>query len=329
MAYLMTIIISFILLASAFILSLVTGSVELSLRDAVNAFIAFDPSDNGHIIIREVRAPRAAAAAIAGAAFAVAGAVMQAVTRNPLAEPGIIGLNAGALFFLTIAFIFMPGLPFTYLIIISFAGALFSALIVLTVSFFGRAGMSPLKLILAGVAVTLFFAALSTAFQLYFNIGQDIAFWFAGAIQTIGWGHLSVIIPWFLFGIALSLVLSPVLTAISFDEETAVSLGVPVNKTRLSALIAVVMLAGLGVSIIGAAAFIGLIVPHMARFLSGGDYRWILPLSGVLGAVLTVCSDLAARTLAAPVELPAGALIALIGVPFFLYLARRVVHYEV
>lgn len=328
MRYIMTVIISFILLIAAVSLSLVTGSVELTLRDALNAFIDFDPADNGHVIIREIRTPRAVAAAIAGAAFAVAGAVMQAVTRNPLAEPGLIGLNAGALFFLTIAFIFLPGLPFTYLMLISFAGALFSALIVLGVAFFGRAGMSPLKLILAGVAVTLFFGSLSTAFQLYFDTGQEIAFWSAGSVRNIGWLHLSAIIPWFIIGIAISLMLSPVLTAISFNDETAISLGVSVNKTRLLALIAVVMLAGLGVAVVGAAAFIGLIVPHISRFLSGGDYRRILPLSGVLGAVLTVCSDLAARTLAAPVELPAGALIALIGVPFFLYLARRVVRYE-
>lgn len=328
MRYIMTVMIAFVLLIAAVSLSLVTGSVELTLRDAFQAFTDFDAADNGHVIIREIRAPRAAAAAIAGAAFAAAGAVMQAVTRNPLAEPGIIGLNAGALFFLTIAFIFLPGLPFTYLMLISFAGALFSALIVLGVAFFGRAGMSPLKLILAGVAVTLFFGALSTAFQLYFDTGQEIAFWSAGTVGNIGWMHLSAAMPWFMIGIAISLVLSPVLTAISFNDETAVSLGVSINKTRLFALIAAVMLAGLGVTVIGAAAFIGLIVPHIARFLAGGDYRRILPLSGVLGAVLTVCSDLAARTLAAPVELPAGALIALIGVPFFLYLARRVVRYE-
>lgn len=328
MPYMVIVIISVILLTVSMALSLMSGSVNLTVNDILNAFLNYDPSDTGHVIIREVRAPRVIAAAITGAAFAVSGAVVQAVTRNPLAEPGLLGLNAGALFFLTIAFIMLPGLPFTYLVVLSFAGALFSAVIVLAAGALGREGMTPLKLILAGVAVSLFFSALSTALQLYFNIGQDIAFWFAGAIQNIGWSHLAVILPWFLLGLLIALLLSPVLTAISFDNHTAVSLGVSVNKTRLLAVTAVVILAGLGVSIIGAVAFIGLIVPHIARFFSGGDYRRILPLSAVLGAVLTVCSDFAARTLAAPVELPAGALIALIGVPFFLYLARRVVRYE-
>lgn len=328
MPYILIVLISLILLMAAMVFSLMAGSVDLTASDILNAFLYFDPSDTGHVIIREVRAPRVIAAAVSGAAFAVSGAVMQAVTRNPLAEPGLLGLNAGALFFLTLAFILLPGLPFTYLIVLSFAGALFSVMIVLAAVAFGRDGMTPLKLILAGVAVSLFFSALSTALQLYFNIGQDIAFWFAGAIQNIGWPHLAAILPWFLFGLSISLLLSPVLTAISFDSQTAVSLGVSINKTRLLAITAVVILAGLGVSVIGAVAFIGLIVPHIARFFSGGDYRRILPLSVVLGAVLTVCSDLAARTLAAPVELPAGALIALIGVPFFLYLARRAVRYE-
>ena len=328
MPYTLTVLISMLLLAASMLLSLASGSVNIPAHDILSAFFNFDTSDTGHVIILEVRAPRVLAAAATGAAFAVSGAVMQAMTRNPLAEPGLLGLNAGALFFLTIAFIFLAGLPFTYMVLISFAGALFSALIVLAAALFGRGGVSPLKLILAGVAVTLFFSALSTAFQLHFNIGQEIAFWFAGAIQNIGWPHLAVIFPWFVLGLLIALLLSPVLTAISFDDETAVSLGVSLNKTRLLALASVVILAGLGVSVLGAVAFIGLIVPHVARFFAGGDYRRILPLSCVLGAFLTVSSDLAARTLAAPAELPVGALIALIGVPFFLHLARRVVHYE-
>ncbi|WP_084670205.1 FecCD family ABC transporter permease [Lacicoccus alkaliphilus] len=328
MPYILTVLIATVLLAASMCLSLTSGSVNIPAHDVLGAFFYFDTYDTGHVIIREVRAPRMLAAAVTGAAFAVSGAVMQAMTRNPLAEPGLLGLNAGALFFLTIAFIFVPGLPFTYMILMSFAGALFSALIVLAAVLFGRDGMSPLKLILAGVAVSLFFSALSSAFQLHFTIGQDIAFWFAGAIQNIGWPHLAVLFPWFVIGVSIALLLSPVLTAISFDDGTAVSLGVPLNKTRLLALASVVILAGLGVSVLGAVAFVGLIVPHAARFFAGGDYRRILPLSGVLGAFLTVSSDLAARMLAAPVELPVGALIALIGVPFFLYLARRVVRYE-
>ncbi len=328
MKYMLMLVISAVLLVAAVSLGLAAGSVDIPVREMTDVFFNYDASITEHVIIREVRAPRVLAAAVTGAAFSVSGAVMQAVTRNPLAEPGIIGLNAGALFFLTLAFIHLPDLPFTYMMLISFAGALFSALIVLATALFGRGGMSPLKLILAGVAVSLFFSALGAAFQLHYDIGQDIAFWFAGTVQNIGWEHLAVIIPWFIAGLLIAFFLSPVLTAISFDEATAVSLGVPVNKIRLAALAAVVILAGLGVSVIGAVAFIGLIVPHIARFFAGGDYRRILPLSAVLGAALTVSADLAARTLAAPAELPAGAVIALIGVPFFLYLARRVVHYD-
>lgn len=326
MRYIVIFTASILVLVSGIFLSLYTGAADITAGNIRAALLNFDALDNTHVIINEIRLPRALAAAITGAGFSVGGAVMQAMTRNPLAEPGLLGINAGALFFLTIAFSFFPHLSYPYLVLLSFAGALFSALIVFAAVFFSKSRMTPMKLILAGVAVTLFFSSLSAALQLYFDVGQDIAFWFAGAIQNIDWQHLLIVTPWFIIGMIMVMALSSNLTAISFDEETAISLGVHMTRTRIIALIAVVILAGLAVSVVGAVAFVGLITPHITRKIAGSDYKMILPLSGVLGAVLVVYSDLAARSLFAPVEIPVAALIALIGVPFFLYLAGRPRH---
>lgn len=326
MRYIVIFTASILVLVSGIFLSLYTGAADITAGNIRAALLNFDALDNTHVIINEIRLPRALAAAITGAGFSVGGAVMQAMTRNPLAEPGLLGINAGALFFLTIAFSFFPHLSYPYLVLLSFAGALFSALIVFAAVFFSKSRMTPMKLILAGVAVTLFFSSLSAALQLYFDVGQDIAFWSAGAIQNIDWQHLLIVTPWFIIGMIMVMALSSNLTAISFDEETAISLGVHMTRTRIIALIAVVILAGLAVSVVGAVAFVGLITPHITRKIAGSDYKMILPLSGVLGGVLVVYSDLAARSLFAPVEIPVAALIALIGVPFFLYLAGRPRH---
>src|SRR5699024_5538343 len=326
MRYIVIFTASILVLVSGIFLSLYTGAADITAGNIRAALLNFDALDNTHVIINEIRLPRALAAAITGAGFSVGGAVMQAMTRNPLAEPGLLGINAGALFFLTIAFSFFPHLSYPYLVLLSFAGALFSALIVFAAVFFSKSRMTPMKLILAGVAVTLFFSSLSAALQLYFDVGQDIAFWSAGAIQNIDWQHLLIVTPWFIIGMIMVMALSSNLTAISFDEETAISLGVHMTRTRIIALIAVVILAGLAVSVVGAVAFVGLITPHITRKIAGSDYKLFLPLSGVLCAVLVVYSDLAARSLFAPVEIPVAALIALIGVPFFLYLAGRPRH---
>lgn len=326
MRYIMIFSISTIVLVSGILLSLYSGAADITAGDIRAALLNFDASDNVHVIINEIRLPRALAAAVVGAAFSVSGAVMQAMTRNPLAEPGLLGINSGALFFLTIAFSFFPHLPYLYLVLLSFAGVLFSALIVFAVVYFSKSRMTPLKLILAGVAVTLFFSSLSAALQLYFDVGQEIAFWSAGAIQNIDWHNLLIITPWFIIGMIMVMLISSNLTAISLNEETAISLGIHMTRTRIIALLAVVISAGLAVSAVGAVAFVGLITPHITRKIAGSDYKVILPLSGVLGAVLVVYSDLAARSLFAPVEIPVAVLIALIGVPFFLYLAGRVRH---
>lgn len=320
-----TVIISggIIFLLCAFSVSISLGAADINLSTIWNALFNFDGSVTQHQIIWELRFPRIIGAAIVGAAFSVAGALMQGMTRNPLADSGLLGLNAGAVMMLAISFSFFPGLPYVYVVLMSFFGAALGAGIVYGIGSMSRNGLTPLRLVLAGAAVTALLTALSEGIALYFNVGQDMAFWYAGGVSSTRWSHLAIITPIVITMLFIAMRISKSITILSLGEEVAVSLGERTVRTKLISAGVIVVLAGLAVSVVGAVSFVGLIVPHLTRRLVGYDYRWIIPVSAVVGAILVVVADLFARTLNAPFEIPIGALISLIGVPFFLYLARK------
>ena len=180
-----------------------------------------------------------------------------------------------------------------------------------------------MRLVLAGAAVTALLAALSEGIAIHFHIGQDLAFWTAGGVSGTTWFNLKILTPFVLAGLIGSIWLSKSITLLSLGEEVAVGLGQRTGVVKLMGMIIVLVLAGTAVSVVGSVGFVGLIVPHMVRFIVGNDYRWIIPNSIILGALLVVLADAAARSINPPHETPIGALIALIGVPFFLYLARK------
>lgn len=312
-----------IFLLCAFAVSISLGAADINLSTIWNALFHFDESVTQHQIIWELRFPRIIGAAIVGAAFSVAGALMQGMTRNPLADSGLLGLNAGAVMMLAISFSFFPGLPYVYVVLLSFFGAALGAGIVYGIGSMSRNGLTPLRLVLAGAAVTALLTALAEGIALYFNVGQDMAFWYAGGVSSTRWSHLAIITPIVIIMLFAAMRISKSITILSLGEEVAVSLGERTVRTKLISAGVIVVLAGLAVSVVGAVSFVGLIVPHLTRRLVGYDYRWIIPVSAVVGAILVVVADLAARTLNAPFEIPIGALISLIGVPFFLYLARK------
>lgn len=248
---------------------------------------------------------------------------MQGMTRNPLADSGLLGLNAGAVFMLACCFAFFPHLPYLFVILFSFIGAALGAGIVYGVGSLSKNGLTPIRLVLAGAAVSALLGALSEGIALYYEIGQDLAFWYAGGISGTSWNHLLIILPWLLMALIAAMTVSRSITLLSLGEEAAVGLGIKTGRVKLAAFLMIVVLAGLAVSVVGAVSFVGLIVPHMVRWLIGYDYRWIIPGTVIYGALLVVLADLAARTFSPPHEMPIGALIALLGVPFFLYLARK------
>lgn len=317
------IILGIIGLMISFVTSISLGAADIDVKTVFEAVFDFDPSISQHQIIWELRFPRIIGAAMVGMAFSVAGALMQGMTRNPLADSGLLGLNAGAVFMLAISFSFFPGLSYVYTVMFSFVGAAIGAILVYGIGSLSKNGLTPIRLVLAGAAVSALLGALSEGVSLYFSVGQDIAFWFAGGVSSTRWSHLFVITPILLIMMVMAFMVSRSITILSLGEEVAIGLGENTQKTKVISIIVIVILAGLAVSVVGAVSFVGLIVPHLARKLVGYDYRWIIPVSAVLGALLVVIADLFARTLNAPYEIPIGALISLIGVPFFLYLAHK------
>lgn len=307
----------------AIALSISFGAADIKLGTVWAAVFNFNPDLTSHQIIREIRLPRVLGAAMVGACFAVSGALMQGMTRNPLADSGLLGLNAGAAFMLALCFAFLPGLPYMYLIMFSFMGAGFGVGIVYGVGSMSRGGLTPMRLVLAGAAVSALLGALSEGVALYFRIGQDLAFWYAGGVSGTKWSHLQIMSPWIIAAIIGAVILSRSITLLSFGEEVSIGLGLRTKTIKFFGIIIILVLAGAAVSVVGAVGFVGLIVPHLTRFLVGHDYRWIIPCSVVLGGLLVVLADLSARMVNPPYETPIGALIALIGVPFFLYLARK------
>ncbi|WP_322906430.1 iron ABC transporter permease [Paenibacillus campi] len=322
-AALLIIIGGLLLLALGLAFSIAKGSRAIPLDVVWQALVHFNPNNQDHQIIWELRLPRALAGALVGASFAVAGALMQGMTRNPLADPGLLGINAGAGFVLAICFAFFPGLAFNQLILFSFIGAAISVSLVYGIGSLARGGLTPVRLALAGAAVAAMLVALSEGIALYFRISQDLAFWYAGGVAGVSWNQVDILWPWITAALIGALLLSRSITILSLGDDVAAGLGQRTALIRLGAVLIVMVLAGASVSTVGAIGFVGLMVPHAARALVGVDYKWIIPTSAILGALLIVFADTFGRLLNPPTEQPVSALIALIGVPYFFYVIRK------
>ncbi|WP_339314567.1 iron ABC transporter permease [Paenibacillus sp. FSL M7-0896] len=303
--------------------SVSVGAADIRLATVWEAVFRFNPELPQHQVIRELRIPRAAAGALVGACFAVAGAIMQGMTRNPLADSGLLGLNAGAGVGLALAFAFAPTLSFAYIMLYCFLGAAVASLLVFGIGSLSHSGLTPLRLTLAGAAVSAMLLAVSQGIAILFSLSQDIAFWMAGGIGGASWKQLQVISPWVAAALIGALMLSRSITLLSLGRDVAAGLGQRTGLVQTTGMIIVVILAGAAVSTVGPIAFVGLMIPHITRFLVGVDYRWIIPCSAVLGSILVLVADIAARMINAPYETPIGALIAVFGVPFFIYLASK------
>lgn len=303
--------------------SVTQGAAKIPLPTVWEALFRFDGENTHHLMVMDLRLPRVIVAALVGAAFAVAGAIMQGTTQNPMADSGLMGLNAGAGFALSVCFAFFPSMGYLQIILFSFAGAALGAGLVNGVASLRRGGASPMRLVLAGAAVSALLAALSQGIALYFDVAQDIMFWTVGGVTGSNWGQVQVMLPWILGALLCAIALSRSVSLLSLGEDVAKGLGLHTGAVRLLCSLVVLVLAGASVAVVGAVGFVGLMIPHLARFLVGVDYRRIIPVSAVLGALLVVLADLGARTINPPFETPIGTLISLVGVPFFLYLARK------
>ncbi|MED0705311.1 FecCD family ABC transporter permease [Aneurinibacillus aneurinilyticus] len=304
-------------------LSVSFGVADIKFTTVWEGIFHYNADLTQHQIIQELRLPRVLGGAMVGTSFAVAGAIMQGMTRNPLADSGLLGLNSGAGFALALCYAFFPSMPFLYLILYSFLGAGLGAGLVYGIGSMVRGGLTPLRLVLAGAAVSALLSALGEGIALFFRIGQDLAFWYAGGVAGTSWLQLKIMFPWVIAAVIGAIILSRSITMLSLGDDVAKGLGLHSGTVKLFSTIIVLILAGAAVSVVGAVGFVGLIIPHLTRKLVGVDYRLIIPCSAVLGALLVILADLAARMVNPPYETPLGALIALIGVPFFLYVSRK------
>jgi iron complex transport system permease protein len=305
------------------VLSILYGASDIDLSTIWLSLTHFDPSSPAHQIITQLRIPRALAGALIGAALAMSGTIMQGMTRNALASPSIMGVTAGAMFMMAIALAIMPSAPVFTMMLWAFFGAGLGTAIVFLVGTISKSGLTPAKLALAGTAVTALFTSISSAITIHFNIAKDISFWYAGGLSSIQWIHIKLLFPVAIIGFLIALLLGRSISALSLGEDVAKGMGHRTRLTKFIGTIVVLLLTGAAVSVSGTIGFIGLVIPHITRFLTGADYRIIIPCSAILGGILLVVADTASRMINPPFETPVGTVTALIGVPFFLYLARR------
>lgn len=298
------------------------GAAQIGTGEVISAFTDYDGSEED-LIIRTLRVPRALIAALVGASLGVAGAIMQGLTRNPLAEPGILGINAGAALAVVGAVFLLGVSSLTTYALFAFVGAGVAAVVVYGLGSLGRGGMTPMKITVAGAALAAFLSSLTTAILILDQRTLDeIRFWLAGSVAGRDLSLLLQVLPYISVGLVLALGLSRQITTLNLGEDVAMGLGQRTAWVKGLAAIAVVLLAGSAVAIAGPIGFVGLVIPHIARFFVGVDYRWIMPYSVLFGAVLLVSADIAARVVLRPQELPVGVMTALVGAPFFIYLAR-------
>ncbi|MCR6111471.1 iron ABC transporter permease [Bacillus sp. A301a_S52] len=306
------------LLVSLF--ALISGGVSISHNDiwlAING--AGDPINQ--TIIMDIRLPRILIGFLVGACLAVAGALLQGVMRNPLADPGIIGVTAGGGFVATITMLALP--QFSYLLpLTAFTGAFITSMLIYTLAW--DKGASPLKIILAGVAINALIGAGQNGLMvIYSDRVQSVIPWLSGGLNGRSWYHLEFMAPYAVVGLVLSLFAIKPANILQLGDDSAKLLGQKVELQRFSLISLAAFLAGAAVSVAGLIGFVGLVVPHAVRLLIGEDYRYLLPLSACGGAILVVFADTIARSWFDPIELPVGILLAALGAPFFLYLLKK------
>ena len=303
--------------------SLYTGAQEIRPVTIFQSLVNFDSGSSEEIVIRTLRYPRLLAAIICGVSFAVAGALMQGVTNNPMASPSVLGINAGASFGLAIAMILFPFATLNTTILFSFVGAAVATAAILLLSTHVKRQATPVYLAIGGVAISAVFTAVTQLLVVLFDVAQDLSYWTAGGISGIRMEQICLCVPWTITGFLLAIYLSKSITLLNFGDDVAVGLGIRLRMVRVIAGITVLILSGSAVSLAGPIGFVGLIAPHIARSLVGIDYRKVIPLTAILGAVMVVLADIITRVVNPPYEIPLGAVTALVGVPFFIYLANR------
>ena len=299
-------------------LSIRLGTYTLSFEEI---WAAFQPDDKNYFTLMEYRLPRAVLAILLGGALAISGVLVQSVVRNPLASPDILGINNAAGLVAVSVLMFLPNLAFYWMPIFAFLGGVLSFAILWIVCGFN---FRPIKMAIIGVALSALWAAISHYLMLTNPVEINTAMlWLTGSLWGRSWSYLNVVLPWLVVLLPLPFIFCRDLDTLGLGENKASTLGVTVNKVQISVLVLAVALSTTAVAICGPIAFLGLVAPHLARRLVGGRHLTLLPAALIIGALLLQLSDILARVIDPPTELPAGILTAIIGAPYFFYLLMR------
>ena len=315
--------VSLVVLMMFFLSSIAFGIVSVCMDDVLQAFLAFDGSRE-HLIVVDTRLPRAVLGVTVGAALGVAGAIMQSLARNPIAAPELLGINHGAALFVAAGSFFLAAADAYVFVPLAMAGAAVAASLSYSISLLGWSGPSSTKLVLAGAAITAISAAMiQLILILHDRTLDEMRIWLAGSLVGRDLGALISTGPVLILGLVLTIFLGTKLNVLATGDATAQSLGLSIAKVRFAAVTAVIAFAGAAVSLAGPIAFIGLAAPHLVRRVAGADNRWVIALSATIGASLLLVADISARFVIPGQEIPVGIMTALIGVPFFIAIARK------
>lgn len=321
--YVILLICAMIGLLVGMLCSLRLGAVELSLDDLTKLWQDPDTTSVAYQIIWNLRLPRLLVGALVGMNLATSGVLLQAMMRNPLAGPNIIGVTAGAGLAATIVLVLIPGWPM-YLPLLAMLGAMVTGVTVYLVSWRPGSGTSPIRMILAGVAITAVLAAMTTFLMvLYADSVGSVVLWMSGSLNARSWHHFQILWPYSLVGMLGAIALIRIMNVMQLGDDTAKSLGIRVEIVRGLALLVASLLAGSAVSVAGTIGFVGLMVPHITRLLCGSNHARVVPIAAILGTAFIVWGDLFARIAMAPIEMPVGIITALVGGPYFIFLLYK------
>lgn len=316
-----------ILIIVMFVISMNTGLMRLSPLEVVHTLLG-GGTEQQKLILFDFRLPRIVISILVGAGFAVSGCILQGLSRNALAEPSTLGINAGAGFAVIIFISFVPATTAAHIYVLplmALAGAVLTAALIYVLTYRREDGLSPTRMILIGIAV----GAGIYAFQLILSLRLDpqnfqfVSIWLAGKIWGGDWRFVLALLPWIVILIPFAIYKSRVLNLLSLGDQTSAGLGLPVEKERILLLASAVILSGTCVAVSGGIGFVGLIAPHLARRLVGPKHQVLLPACALVGALLLITADTIARWILQPAELPTGIVVAIIGAPYFLYLLAK------
>ena len=309
------------LLITLLLIDMLVGMSDVGLKDILKTFISFDGSKEA-LIIKTIRFPRGLLCILVGASMALAGLFIQNITRNPIASPKVLGVNAGATLAVVIIMVFFPEDKYNIRILVAFLGA---GVISIAVQLIGRVrNLSPLKITLVGITIQMFLASVTKAIML-FNDSKtsELVFWMVGAVHQAQFTHVIAILPWFVIAIILGLIISKSMDVLKMGDRIAISLGENINRTKFIGLLVVIILAGSSVAVAGPISFLGLVTPHIVSKMKVNNFRGSFILCGIYGANLLLLSDIVSKLIKYPYESPVGIVTSFLGAVFYIFIASR------